>query len=703
MDGKEDFTLPKLSTRLRIFAGAPDSQSGSPTSVLYDPLANAYFKLGWVESVCLARFSVSSTATDLQNKIREEAGLYVALDDIKNLSIFLVKNGLSDHVPQGALTIEVEQGLWKTLLHKYLYFTIPLFHPQETLNKIYPLMAPFFSQAATKIILGMLAVMGFLTLARADEFLATYPDLFSLSGLIQIAIVYAVIKVAHEWAHALTATKYGVPVPHMGVAFIVLYPVLYTETSGAWRLSDKKQRAAIGLAGIRAELAIAVLALLAWNIAPAGSGVQSLSFLVVTVSLLSSLLINLNPLMRFDGYYILSDYLGIENMQYRACNFARWKLRETLFALDEDEPEQQNEETKHILTLFGFALLIYRFFLFTGIAVLVYHMFFKPLGLFLFCVEIWYFVLKPILSELKIWKVKWPKIRAQRRARLVGSAVAVIFVLLALPLYGTVSAPAIAGYKDNLEIHAPYASEIKEIPVAEGDEVRAGDVLAILKSPELEKNLELARQNLDRLESSKRRAISSPDQVGEIITDEQIAVARRKVEVIEEQKDHLIIIAPFAGKILEVALGLGPEHTVKATDKLMRLVGKGKDQIYTAYITESDIPYIGIGDKASFLPEMSPFGAVPLKVSYIEKINSSDLDVLELLSSFGGDIAGHHGKDGKFSPARGLYKVGLTAEKKVDSNFKIRGIVWIEGEGRSPIFGALQRITGFVMRELSWN
>src|SRR5262249_7464436 len=148
---------------------------------------------------------------------------------------------------------------------------------------------------------------------------------------------------------------------------------LYTETTGSWALSSRRARFQIGMAGIFAELCLAGFFLLLWHLSPAGSLLQALSFLVVSISLIGSLLINLNPFMRFDGYYLLSDAMEFDNLQSRSCNFARHALRKFLFGWNDPPPENLPSHDQKFLIGFGFGLITYRFFLFMGIAILVYH------------------------------------------------------------------------------------------------------------------------------------------------------------------------------------------------------------------------------------------------------------------------------------------------------------------------------------------
>src|SRR5690606_32070695 len=130
---------------------------------------------------------------------------------------------------------------------------------------------------------------------------------------------------------------------------------------------------------------------------------KSAAFILATTSWVLSLVINLNPFMRFDGYYILSDLLGVKNLQQRSFALGKWKLRETLFRLNLPPPEVLDKSLISKLVIYAWGVWIYRFFLFLGIALLVYHFFFKVLGIILFIVEILWFIVLPIAKELSWW------------------------------------------------------------------------------------------------------------------------------------------------------------------------------------------------------------------------------------------------------------------------------------------------------------
>ncbi|MEG0886260.1 MAG: peptidase M50, partial [Janthinobacterium sp.] len=242
--------------------------------------------------------------------------------------------------------------------------------------------------------------LGLILVARQwDTFVHSFMDMLSPSGLAGFALALIVSKTLHEMGHALVATRLGVRVAHMGVAMVVLWPMLYTDTSESWRLRNHKHRLAISIAGVCTELALAGLATLAWALLDDGILRQSMLYMATTGWILS-LALNASPFMRFDGYFILSDVINFPNLHERAGAIAKAFMRRKLLGLNEPDSESFRPEVLWKLRLFAYITWLYRLTVFLGIAFAVYYFFFKALGIFLLAVELWWFVAKPVWTEL---------------------------------------------------------------------------------------------------------------------------------------------------------------------------------------------------------------------------------------------------------------------------------------------------------------
>ncbi|MFP4313055.1 MAG: biotin/lipoyl-binding protein [Alphaproteobacteria bacterium] len=696
---------------MRLFRAEPD-KNGAPRWRLYDAISNIYYDIGWAEFEALSRFSTCETAQILKDKIEAETTLKLDDNDIPLLIKFLNEKGLlasSESLPP-EFKAKKTMPLWKKIVHNYLFFSIPLFKPQKFLNASWPYVRPFFSQAFFRFSMLVLLFFSFLTLGRIDEFIHTFFQFFSLEGVITITVVFFFIKILHELGHAYTAHKYGVDVPHMGMAFIVMYPILYTETTSAWRLDNRYDRMAIGLAGIRTELILAAYALAAWHFLPPGIA-QSLAFSIVAISLTGSLLINLNPLMRFDGYFIFSDYLGIENLHARGFAAARWFIRKTLFGLHDDPPEESKARLRFLIN-FGFATLIYRFFLFLGIALLVYYIFFKPLGLFLMIIELLWFIGLPIWSEIKIWIEKRAEIWKQTRSKITLALLAVLCLITILPSSHTIALPAMAHAPEYQSLHPPAAAKIEKIYVRDNQAVEKGDLLIELSSPALEKDFALASLEYESLLREKRQLQSGGDLSKErlAVIDIELESALQKRAALQEELNKLIMRAEFAGIIrdlnTEIAIGqfAGPET-------MMMRVLKPASPIISAYARPTDLARLHKGNRALFRPSDSLLTESQYVLSAIDTINTADLDWPELSSIFGGPLAAEYSPDAqnRIVPRQSLYKVTFKAALNPDENTielpKIAqsGMIYVSGEPEIPLLSFLRKTGQIFIAEINLN
>ncbi len=380
---KQKVLLPPLREDLRLVAGA-SATDGSPTWVIVDPVRGQYFQIGWAAYQILSRWDAKS-ADEILAEVHADTICRATRADVEELLRFLYINHLMRDPPQGGYRAYVQQAeagqqSWVTwLVHHYLFFKIPLLRPDRFLRATLPFVAWLYSRTVAWTLVGVGVVGLYLVSRQWDTFVATFLHFFTLRGLVLYGLCLAIVKVFHELGHAYTATRYGCRVPTMGIAVIVMMPMLYSDTSDAWKLTSRRQRVAIGAAGMIVECGLAAVALFMWSFLDDGV-MRSLMFIVATTSLMVGAAINLNPFMRFDGYYVLADLLGFANLHDRAFAFGRWQLRRLLFGLDMPMPEPVTTTQRRFLVWFAWGVWAYRFMLFLGIALLVYHFFFKVLG-----------------------------------------------------------------------------------------------------------------------------------------------------------------------------------------------------------------------------------------------------------------------------------------------------------------------------------
>ncbi len=708
-----DAPLPRLSPMLKIFS-APAKQDGSPSWTLFHPLTNKYYQIGWVEFECIARFTKARTIGELVSLVNKETSLNIDKKDVmavlhllqqfKALDMPVVPmDSYEDNKPK-------QQNIFVKLAHSYLFFSIPLVKPQEFLKRTYPFVKFFGHSNFLKVVMIVFFVLAIMTAARLDEFTHTFVNFMSLEGVVTLFATLFVIKIFHELGHAYTAYHHGVSVPHMGIAFMVMYPVLYTETSAAWQLSDRRARKNIGLAGIKTELVLATCALLLWNISPPGL-LQSMAFAVVGIALLGSLFVNLNPLMRFDGYFVLSDMLGIENLHAKGFARAKWWIRKTLWALDDPAPDDFDPKTGRFLIVFGLATMIYRFFLFLGIALLVYWLFFKPLGLVLMILELVWFIFVPIYRELSLWWERKADIWAQKQAKIVILAFIAAFLMLFTPISGRVHAPAMLYAENNRVIYPPEEALIVSLHVQDGQFVQQGEVLAVLKSDILMRDIAKERAKLMALKARKRvMASTNPSQIKAL--SEEITVSEAVLDDLNKKQERLIIRAPFDGYIRQDNPYLIENIMVSGSQPLFSVVDPSRLRV-SAYVDENDIARLQAGLKARFISHHHLMDHIPLEIESLERTGTDIVPWMDLASIHAGPIAGElkfneRSNQEQFIARKSLYTVhfGAFSSDFLEQDNAVlakKGSIWIDVSPYSPMHRFFHDFSALVIREAGFN
>ena len=692
MDVVVDPALPRLRQELRIEPGAP-LVTGAPSWTLFDPVRHAFFQIGRLEMRIFSLWSAGTLGTmraglaaDGLNDAESEAAIASVLQfsTANNLTLRPEGDPAQTFAGQRAMA---KKEWWRWLVDHYLFVRIPLVNPAGFLERTLPRVRFLWSQPVL-LAFATLALAGLLLVARQwDSFLASFAYFFSFEGLIAYGVALGCVKVIHEFGHAYTATRFGCRVPAMGVSFLVMMPVLYTDTTAAWRLTSRRKRLLIDIAGVSAELMVASIATMLWLILPDGT-VRSAAFVLATSSWLMSLAINLNPFMRFDGYYIASDLIGVPNLQNRSFALGRWWLREALFALGEKRPEHMPKLLERGLIIYAFLTWIYRFFLFLGIAVLVYYMFFKALGIILFAVEMAVFIVRPIFNELSEWAKRKDIIMASTRGRRWRWVAAALAIALIIPIDRHVSAPAVLTTIAAAPIVAGDPAQIEKILVRNGQNVAVGTPVAQLISPELARDEQMRQINVNRIELQLNRAASdATDLANRAVLERQLATERAALAGYQQRQAKFILRAPVAGRIIDLTPEMHSGRWVDGAEQIMRIVTPGQYDIQ-AFVDEADVQRLSDGTLARFIPNDA--AQASLRAKLVERANSASqsLDQPMLASTNGGPIAVDKDDD-MLKPHKPVYRARLVAER-VDQNTAgliqvIPGRVKIAAESRSVI------------------
>ena len=545
--------LPPLREDLQLKQADTDSL-GRLAWIIHDPARNRFFSLDWLSSELLKRWRLRD-AEQIVNSVNRETTLEIDTQDVEDLTRFLERNELVQVYSSEATdrlngkSLRARPGFFTRLLKNYLYLRIPLLNPEPLLRLLAPLIKPLGNAWFTRLTLLALLIGLFQLGRRWESFSHSFGQIFSLESLLQVALIVVLVKLLHEFGHAFAAFNRGCRVPRMGVVFLVLFPVAYTDVTDSWKLKAQ-ERMAIALAGIRVELMIAAWATLLWGLLPPG-GTRDGVFLVLTVTWIGTLLINASPFMRFDGYFVLMDYWRIPNLHQRAAALGRWWMRNLLFGLGNPAPEYLGPEQRKLI---GFAYLtwIYRLVVLGGIAWLVYELFPQPFGLLLALIELVWFILLPIAREV----VQWPKLMLNSVAKphLWLSVLLMSGAMLALlyPWRDSFSVSAVLMPEREWGVEVSEPAQIREIDLQER-RVEQGELLARLESPDLDYELAKLAQEQRRLEWTLSQAgfVDSLLATG-VQVQAQLSEIQQRRQSLLDKRVQLEIRAPAAGYFVPV-------------------------------------------------------------------------------------------------------------------------------------------------------
>ena len=699
--------LPPLREELDLLPGAP-LPDGQPTWVVHDPARHQFFKIDWLAHEVLRRWSLDDPAL-IASAVSAETTLQLTADDVVAVVEFLAAHQLLR--PQGAKAVaemsrraRQQSGTWwQWLLHHYLFFRVPLWKPDAWLRRWLPLARVFAGRGFLSLTAGAL-FLGLYQVARQwDVFTASLVDTFNWEGLATYGLAVVTVKFIHELGHAFTARHFGCRVPTMGLAFLVMWPVAYTDTNETWRLTRRRQRLAVACAGIATELAVAAWATLAWALLPEGNA-RSAAFVLATTSWVATLAVNASPFMRFDGYFILSDALDLPNLHARSFALARWRLREWLFGLGEAPPEIFPRTQHRLLVLFAWATWLYRLVLFLGIALLVYHYFFKALGVLLFAVEILWFILLPLRGEWRAWRERWPRIRTRRRS--LGSALLAMGLLLLffLPWPDRIAATGLLRPADVWPVFAPAGARVEALPVVEGQAVEVGAVLVQLQVPDLASRRSAVLARIDQQRWQAGASGLEEGSRGQLLMRQQgLAVARAELASVDAELTRYSPRAPFPGRLYDLDPDLRPGQWVGRKEALALLVRDDGRWLVETWLDEDAVARIRPGTSALFLLESQPERALPLRVLAVDRDATRALPRPELAVQAGGHLLTRQ-LAGRLVPERAVYRVTLEPES-VPAD--LRGHAWrgrltLHADWESPGWRYLRQAAAVLVREAAF-
>ena len=439
------------------------------------------------------------------------------------------------------------RSLWMRNLRSPLSMQLPLLDPDGFLAAGLPLVRPLLGPVALVAWLVLVAAGLVAAAGHWTELTLNLPDrVLSSEGLLGLALVYPVLKVLHELGHGFVAKRFGCEVREMGIMLLVLFPVPYVDVSSSAALGSKWRRAAVAFAGIAVEAGLAAAAALLWVSAEPGMW-RALLFNVMLIGGFSTLAVNGNPLLRFDGYYVLADLLEVPNLSQRCNQFWGYLANRWLLGVQGLRRFSATLWERAVFVLYGPLAYFYRLSVSVGVALFVATHYFA-LGVALAVATVVVGIVWPVLRTF--WRVAAAPLYRRCRLRAVlmsfGAVAAVAILLLLVPAPVHTTAEGVVWVPDNAIVRAGTDGFVQTVLAEPGAPVDRRAPLLTLVHPVAAARLRLTAARVDEL-----RARYDAEWVNDRITagvtlvelgQEQAALAREVA-----RQDRLTVTAADTG------------------------------------------------------------------------------------------------------------------------------------------------------------
>lgn len=693
---------------LSLYPG-PAESDGTPTYTLFDPLKGQYYKISWVQALVMQVFKRGMSVKELLGQVNRRSTLSITEKDIEQIFLSAAQLNLLA-IPKTSEEVEkrasdAKQGWLLWLLMHYLYIRIPLFNPDAFLEKTLPFVRPLVSTPAMVFyLLSTLSALGIVAF-NFDRYIHTFSYFFNLEGLFGYAFAIFMVKMLHEMGHAYTAKYFKIHVPTMGMAFLVLFPVLYTNVTNAWRLESRRSRFLISAAGVIVELILAGLATWGWFLTAPGL-LHSMFFLVSSTTWITSLLMNCNPAMRFDGYYLLTDLMGVDNLQSRSFAVTRWKLREWLLGLNIPPPEEDMPASRvHFMMVYTIYTWIYRIILYTAIALFVYYEFTKALGIFLFIVEVVVFIMMPFISEFYQLAKRKAYFNWNTRSLITATVTAILLIWFFLPYPHKKTFQAITEPVAREDLFVPEASQIDKILVKRGDVVEPGKTLVQLKSNQLEKAIEQTAAEISKTQE-EINVLTLDDQGKPYLNAKNAYLTQKQADLkkLEEKRTQLDVKAEINGVLYDFSDQLREGLYVSKGTLLGKIADPKQVRVF-AFVPEADSAGVEEGAKVRF-KLLNPSATYWGTISKVFRTSADTLRFPQLSSVYKGNLAVVPDRkrttteSPKMHLLEGYYLVEIALDPTEDYlRFGKTGVVEMQGPFESKFFSLLNRAKRLIWKE----
>lgn len=666
--------------------------------VLYDPFTNQYYRLQQGAWEFIVRLDNRRTIEDVWYELLrldpdnapgqgEVIDILAQLYQANMLHYDLAQDGQSLFDRKQ----KKDQKKRRSTLLNILFLRIPLFDPDSVLKRCSPFIAIIFSRIG---LFAWLAIVGIgikYTIDNFDKLTDQAQGVLAPSNLFLLYICGFMIKLIHEVGHACAVRRYGGEVHAMGVMFMMLAPLPYTDATASWSFRSKSKRILVASAGMLFEFFIAGLAAISWTWL-GGGGAKAIAYNILFLASVTTVLFNINPLMKYDGYYIMTDLLDMPNLQQHSIEHLKYLLERYVFAKhDARTPAQSNFESA-FFTIYGILSHTYKIAIFGGILITIsqhYMLLAVVMGAFIgitwLLIPLWKFIHYVFLSPALV-RVRSRAVRATA-IFLAGSFATIAWI----PVPETFTAPGVVLAHRRSIIVAQSSGRAAQCHPA-SLAVSTGDTLVQQTNPELDDRIAQSRAQLDETSNRLRQALDGHPEDMMPLERRKDALEDELQKLLQDRRNLTILAAQSGIWSSPRSADLEGKWVVKG-DSIGEIIDTSQyDFIAAISQSEASRLFISTPQKLDAKIKGHSDQCIPLDSLRVIPMERTELPSLAISWQGGGDLEVTQGPSGKIRTAEPFYEVRARIPKTTEVQLlhgrsgKIRFVL-----GWSPLLPQLWR------------
>ncbi|QDV70167.1 HlyD family secretion protein [Rosistilla carotiformis] len=654
------------------------------TNLIEDHARTKFYRVGIAEFAFISLLDGHVTIAEAHGLAASALGAQALNDqETAGLCRWLVENQLAS-TPASLTSCRMAEAAGQHRFQKRLASLslispkLPFGNPDRAIGAISPLLGWWFSPLGFAI--WMIVIGGGLVsvFAAADRINPSAETVIARNNWIWLGTTWFLLKLVHELAHGLACKRFGGSVRECGIVLFMLIPLPYVDVTSAWQFRARSRRILTSAAGVMAELMIAAIAAILWSRSTSPLVVQH-AFNVMLSGSLITWMFNANPLMRFDGYYILTDWLKMPNLATHASQMVRGAVRKFFLGI-ESPASHGNLRSRWFVAGYGVAAIAWRVVMCTALIVGAEQMLWGAgIAMALIAATLWFIL--PIARTLHF--IVWGNPTSQPNRRQFCKAIAIVSLLAAgillSPWYGQTTAPAIVGYDPLIQVRAPTMGFVKRVAVRSGQQVHAGDVLLELENQPLQmKTAELAAQ-VQRSRTRARIYAASHQAAAYDVEQQQLAAIESEWNDRRGMLSNLIIRATKPGIVIGDTLESVLGTYVAPGESLMTLGPQGQCRI-RALVPQRELEYFVARVGQTVRVQMHGSPGIVGRLESVDPRGDTRLPHAALSATAGGPIATHANRQPDSEPTDGI--TATAGEASGDATF----------EATEPYFTATIRV-----------